>query len=52
MGNAAKIPVGTGMIKKAKTGIQKKRAAQYKLMFDTGMMSKEEYNKAIKKLGL
>ena len=47
-----KIPVGSGLIKKAKTGIQKKRKAQYDAMKDAGMMSDADYKKALQKLGL
>ena len=46
-----KIPVGSGLIKKAKTGIQKKRKAQYDRMRQAGMMSDAEYKKQMHKLG-
>tara|TARA_R100000742_G_C4235892_1_gene56506 strand:+ start:108 stop:293 length:186 start_codon:yes stop_codon:yes gene_type:complete len=46
------IPLGTGTINKAKTGIQRKRKAQYDAMRDAGMMSDEEYKKQMHKLGL
>jgi hypothetical protein len=46
-----KIPVGSGLIKKAKTGIQKKRKAQYDAMRQAGMMSDAEYKKQMNKLG-
>jgi len=46
-----KIPLGSGTINKAKTGIQKKRKAQYDAMKQAGMMSDAEYKKQMHKLG-